>query len=161
MDYESKLKKFILDNSIQAEHIHFEKSVHTVEEACAEANAGQDDIVKSICLVGGNQTIAALVLGSQRASTKRVAEALGISRPDQDNGKAVIRLATPQEILQRTGYILGGTPPFGYPATFLIDPTVMEKDIVYAGGGTPNAIIRISVKEIHKINRGKVVRIRK
>ena len=151
MDYESKLKQFIAEHHIAAEHIHFENTTRTVEDACREANCKPDDIVKSIC-IAGEQTIIALVLGSQRASTERVAKALGIERPD---------IATPEQVLEKTGYLAGGVPPFGYPAVFLIDPTVMEKDIMFAGGGTPNAIIRISAEEIIKVNGGMIVRVRK
>lgn len=34
-------------------------------------------------------------------------------------------LATPGEILEKTGYPCGGTPSFGYQAMFLVDPKVM------------------------------------
>ncbi|MCP4408530.1 MAG: hypothetical protein GY807_12355, partial [Gammaproteobacteria bacterium] len=60
--------------------------------------------------------IVAIVKGEDRASTSRVAKALGITRP---------RVAEPEEILQKTGYPCGGTPSFGYPAIFLIDPRVI------------------------------------
>ncbi len=83
MDYESKLKKFIEENGIHAEHIRSENSVH------------------SICMIGEGRTIVVLVLGSQRASTERVAIALGISRPKTYDDEAVIRLATPEEALER------------------------------------------------------------
>jgi prolyl-tRNA editing enzyme YbaK/EbsC (Cys-tRNA(Pro) deacylase) len=151
MDYEIKLKKYIEENNIEAEHMHFEKSVHTVEEACEQTNAQPDDFIKSICMIGEIGTVVAIVSGSQRASTTRVAQAVGSD----------VRIATPQEVLERTGYIVGGTPPFGYPAIFLIDPIVMEKDFVYAGGGTPNALIKITPKEIQKANEGILARVRK
>ena len=151
--YEQKLKSWMTENNVQAEHLHFENSVHTVEEACKEANANPDDFVKSICMISQDgKTIIAIVPGSERASTERVGKALGIERPN---------VATPEQATERTGYITGGTPPFGYEATFLIDPKVMEKEFVYAGGGTPNALIKISPKEIQRINRAQILRVRK
>ena len=149
--YEEKLKKWMHEHNITAEHVHFENSVHTVEEACREAQAQPDDFVKSICMVG-SETLVALVLGSDRASTERVAKALNIERP---------HVASPEEALERTGYLVGGTPPFGYKAKFLIDSKVMLKEAVYAGGGSPTALIRIDPKEIQKFNNGIVVRVRK
>ncbi|MEK6888380.1 MAG: YbaK/EbsC family protein [Candidatus Aenigmatarchaeota archaeon] len=149
--YEEKLKKWMHEHNVPAEHIHFERSVHTVEEACREAGAQPDDFVKSICMVG-SETVVAMVLGSDRASTERVAKALNIERP---------HVASPEEALEKTGYLVGGTPPFGYKAKFLIDPKIMLKDIVYAGGGSPTALIRIDPKEIQKFNNGIVVRVRK
>lgn len=151
--YEDKLKEFLRKNSVKGEHLHFDKSVHTVEDACREANAQPDDFVKTICMIASDgRVIGALVLGSDRASTERVAKALNIERP---------RVATPEEALEKTGYLVGGTPPFGYEATFLIDTKVLEKETVYIGGGTPNALVRISPKEVQRINQGIIARIRK
>src|SRR3989338_1688901 len=152
-EYEEKLKKWMAENHVNAEHLHFENSVHTVEDACREAKAQPDDFVKTICMITSDgNVIGAIVLGSDRASTERVSKALNIERP---------RVATPEEALEKTGYIVGGTPPFGYEATFLIDQKVMEKENVYAGGGTPNALIKISPKELQKANGGEIVRVRK
>ena len=152
-EYEEKLKRFLHGHNIQGEHLHFEKSVHTVEDACRETKAQPDDFVKTICMITNDgKVIGALVLGSYRASTERVAKALNIEKP---------HVATPKEALEKTGYLVGGTPPFGYEATFLIDPKVIEKDIVYVGGGTPNALVRISPKEVQRINQGIIVRVQK
>lgn len=152
-EYEEKLKEYIKKQGIDAVHLTFEKSVHTVEDACREANAQPDDFVKTICMITTDgKVIGALVLGSFRASTERVAKALNIERPS---------VATPEQALEKTGYLVGGTPPFGYEATFLIDTKVMEKNVVYAGGGTPNALIKISPKEIQKASKGTVTRVRK
>jgi len=151
--YEKKLRNFMEENKIIGEHLQCEGSTHTVEDACREANAQPDDIVKTICMIAyDKKTIIAIVLDPHRASTERVAKVLGIEKP---------RLATPEEVLDRTGYPVGGTPPFGYDATFLIDPKVMEKRMVYVGGGCSNAIVRIDPREIRRINGGTIARVRK
>ena len=71
------------------------------------------------------------------------------------------RIATPEDILQKTGYPCGGTPSFGYDATFLVDPRVMEKEIIYTGGGSENSLVRISSIELLRANEGKIIRVRK
>ena len=109
--------------------------------------------MKNICLIDKEgDLIVAIVKGEDRASTKKVGKALGIERP---------RTANPQEILEKTGFICGGVPSFGYSATFLIDPKVMEKEVVYSGGGSEKSLIRISPQELQKANQGQVVKIRK
>ncbi len=151
--YEEKLKKILQENKIEAEHIHFDETVHTVEDACRAANAEPDDFVKTICMLGAqDQVIGALVPGSYRASTSRVAKALGIERPS---------VATPEQALEKTGYLVGGTPPFGYEGTFLIDPLIMEKAYVYVGGGAPSALVKISTKELKRVVNGEIARVRK
>jgi len=151
--YEEKLKKYIRDNNVKAEHITFNKSCHSVEEATKTANVNIDEFVKNICMIDSNENlIVAIVKGEDRASTSRVEKALNIEKP---------RTATPNEILQKTGYPCGGTPSFGYNAKFLIDPRIMEKEFVYTGGGSENSLIKISTKELQKVNNGEIVRIRK
>ena len=151
--YEEKIKKYIKDNNIKAEHLSFETSCHSVAEAVQAINASAEDFVKNICLVDdqGN-LIVAIVKGENRASTSKIGRHLGIERP---------RTANPQEILQKTGFICGGVPSFGYLATFLIDPKVMEKEIVYSGGGSEKSLIKIFPQELLKANQGQVIKIRK
>ncbi|MBS3169260.1 YbaK/EbsC family protein [Candidatus Woesearchaeota archaeon] len=151
--YEDKLKWYIDENNIKAEHLSFKQSCHSVEEAALTANANSDDFVKNICLItSSDNLVVAIVKGEDRVSTTNVAKALNSEK---------IRVATPEEILQRTGYPCGGTPSFGYPAMFLIDPRVMEKEMVYSGGGSENSLIKIAAEELQKANNGRIVRIRK
>jgi Cys-tRNA(Pro)/Cys-tRNA(Cys) deacylase len=151
--YEDKLRRFLNDRQVQAEHLSFQQSCHSVSEAAKAANAAPDDFVKSICLVDAQGSlIVAIVKGEDRASVSRVGKALGIAPP---------RLATPEEMLERTGYPCGGTPPFGFEATFLIDPRVLEREIVYAGGGSESALIRLSPREMQRVNGGTLVRVRR
>ncbi len=151
--YEEKLKQLIKENGIRAEHLSFQQSCHSVEEAAKAANAPVSAFVKNICMIDAQgNLIVAIVKGEDRASTSRVAAALGIERP---------RTATPDEILEKTGYPCGGTPSFGYPAKFLIDEKVMEMGEVYSGGGSENSLTRLSAAEMQKANCGKIARIRK
>ena len=151
--YEQKLKKFLQDNDIQGEHLSFDQSCHSVEDAAQAANVNTNDFVKNICMIDANgELIVAIVKGEDRVSTSRVGKALEMERP---------RVATIDEILEDTGYPCGGTPSFGYSAIFLIDQMVMEKDIIFTGGGSQNSLVKISTRELCKANKGKVIRIRK
>jgi prolyl-tRNA editing enzyme YbaK/EbsC (Cys-tRNA(Pro) deacylase) len=94
----------------------------------------------------------AIVKGEDRVSLKKIGKVLGIEPP---------RPANPEEILGKTSYICGGVPSFGYPATFLIDPKVMEKEMVYSGGGSENSLVKISPQELQRANQGQIIKIRK
>lgn len=153
INFEEKIREFILDNKIDAEHFRFDKSCHSVEAAAKAVNATREDFIKNICLIDSpGNLIVAIVKGEDRVSTKKVAKALNIERP---------RLAYPEEILEKSGYPCGGVSSFGFEAKFLIDPKVMDKDFVYTGGGSENSLIRISTKELVKANDGSILRIRK
>ena len=90
--------------------------------------------------------------GEDRVSVSRIAKTL------QREG---LRLATAEEILQKTGYPCGGTPSFGYQATFLIDPKVMEQELVFTGGGSETSLVKIRTEELIRANQGTILRVRK
>jgi Cys-tRNA(Pro)/Cys-tRNA(Cys) deacylase len=138
---------------IEAEHLSFEQSCHSVAEAAEAAQVDPTDFVKNVCMIDvAGHFIVAIVKGEDRASTTRVGKALNRKRP---------RTATPEEILEKTGYPCGGTPSFRYTAIFLIDPKVMEKEVVYSGGGSERSLVKISPKMLQQANKGDVVRVRK
>ena len=152
--FESKLKDFIQNNHLNATHLVFEDSCHTVEEAALAANTSPEDIVKNICMIDNehDQLIVAIVKGKDKVSSTKIGKALNIKRPS---------IATPEEILNKAGFPVGGVPSFGYEANFLIDQAVMELDVIYTGGGSPNSLVKISTNELLKTNNGIVVKIRK
>jgi len=151
--YEEKLKTFMEENGIAGEHLTFSQSCHSVAEAAKAAGVTHQDFVKSICMVDGEgRLVVGIVKGEDRASTSRLAKVLNIG---------TVRTATPDEVFEKTGYPCGGTPSFGYPARFIIDPKVMEKEFVYMGGGSETSLVKIKPSEILKGNGGEIVRIRK
>jgi len=152
-EYEEKLKAIIRERAIEAEHLSFDRSCHSVAEAALTVGVEPEDFVKSICMVDREgRAIVAIVKGPDRASTSRVGRALSIPRP---------RVASPEEMLGLTGFPVGGTPGFGFDATFLVDPRVLEKEVVYLGGGSDMALVRMSTSELVRANGGRVVRVRR
>jgi Cys-tRNA(Pro)/Cys-tRNA(Cys) deacylase len=152
-EYEEKLRAYIREHGIDARHLSFNQSTHSVDEASRAVGAEPHDFIKSICMIAGDgDLVVAIVKGEDRASTSRVSRALGVEG---------VRIARPDEILEKTSYPVGGTPAFGYPATFLVDPRVMERSHVYSGGGSSTALIHMSTEEMLKANKGRVVRVRK
>lgn len=152
-DYEQKLKDYINSRAIRAEHVTFAERCHTVEEAAVAAGTAPENIIKSICmLTPDNHLVVAVVMGPDRVSTKKVARVLGTGRP---------RMATPEEIMDLTGYPCGGTPCFGFEAQFIVDEAVMERDVVFAGGGSEYSLTRIPTAEILRVTNALVARVRK
>jgi Cys-tRNA(Pro)/Cys-tRNA(Cys) deacylase len=150
--YEHKLRQFMQNHQILGEQLIFTQSCHSVAEAAQVAKVSRQDIVKNICMLDAQATlIVAIVKGEDRASTSRIAKVLRIEPP---------HMASPDDILAKTGYPCGGTPSFGYAARFLIDPKVMENEIVYSGGGSERALVRITPQELQNANQADVVRIR-
>ena len=150
--YEQRLRAYIQKQYILAEHLSLDQPCHSVAEAARAVNASPEELVKNICLLDSDdQLITAIVKGEDRVSVSRIAKTL------QREG---LRLATPEEILEKTGYPCGGTPSFGYLATFLIDPKVMEREQVFTGGGSETSLVKIQTEELVRANQGTIFRIR-
>jgi len=150
--YEQRLRAYLQQQHIQAEHLSFDQPCHSVAEAARAVNASPEELVKNICLLDSDgQLITAIVKGEDRVSISRIAKTL------QREG---LRLATPEEILEKTGYPCGGTPSFGYQALFLIDPKVMQRELVFTGGGSETSLVKIRTEELVRANQGMLLRIR-
>ena len=152
-DFHIKIKQFLDKRTVNFQHVIYDKSCHSIEEAVLASGESKENFVKNVCMIDNNENlIVAIVLGQHRASTSRVSKALGIDRP---------RLASLEEVFLKIGYPAGGVPSFGYNAIFLIDDKVMEKDYIITGGGSEYALIKIKTKDLIAVNNGKVARIRK
>jgi len=147
-EYEQKLVDFIRNNHISAEHLIFKTSCHSVDEAAVSANATPDEFVKNVCIINetDNSLIVCIVPGAKKLDLKKLAGLIGTKK---------LRFATAEEILQKTGYPMGGTPSFGYSARFFIDNEVLTKTAVYSGGGSQNALTKVSPLEIIKFNNAE------
>ena len=159
-NYEQNFQTYIHQNKINCEQLIFKKSCHSVEDAMKASGAKRDEFVKNICLIDTNgNLIVGIIKGEDRLDIKKVVVSLNSINTLNVSNK--LQLASPEKILEKTGYPCGGTPSFGYAAIFLIDSRVMEKDIIYSGGGSESSLVRISSKELQKANGGKIVNIKK
>lgn len=141
------------ERGIPGEFLVFSQSCHSVAEAAVAAGVTHADFVKNVCMLAdGGALIVAIVNGKDWASTSRVGKYLGA-----DN----VRIATPEEILECTGYPCGGTPSFGYEAVFLVDDKVPAMPIVYTGGGSENALVKITPQDLIAANGAMIARIRR
>ena len=147
-EFEEKIIDYMKAHKINAEHLSFNESCHSVAEAAEAAGASTQDFVKNICLLGPNGELAvAIVRGNDRVDTKKTAKFLGLKK---------VRMATAEEILKRTGYPCGGTPSFGFDATFLIDHNVLDMPLVYTGGGSQTSLIKSTPQVLLAANKGMI-----
>ncbi len=151
-EYEAKLKAELARQEIVAEHLVFQQSCHSVAEAAEAAGVTPEDFIKSIgCVTEDGRFFLAVVRGIDKVSTTRVGKAVG----------SPARIATPDEVLEITGYPCGGTPPVGVEVGYLVDPKVLELPELFGGGGSQRALIRMTPEEMVRANRGELTRIRR
>jgi prolyl-tRNA editing enzyme YbaK/EbsC (Cys-tRNA(Pro) deacylase) len=124
----------------------------TAETAAQAVGAPQGSIVKSLIFLADGEPLLVLVAGDQRADLKRLRAELGLS-------KRRLRIAPPEEVLERTGFEVGGVPPLGHhkPLRTLIDRTLGRFDTVWAAAGSANAVFPIAYEQLVAITGGEIV----
>ena len=124
----------------------------TAESAARAVSAPQGSIVKSLIFLADNTPLLVLVAGDRRADVKRLRATLGIS-------KRRLRIAHPPQVLEHTGFEVGGVPPVGHtkPIRTLIDSTLARFDPVWAAAGSANAVFPISFDRLVSITGGEVM----
>src|SRR5438128_11285182 len=115
-NYSESLRTTLVSKGIWHRFIEFDEPVRTVEEAARKVSA--DRIIKSIVLVGSDKKpILAILPAKNRISYKKVKTLLKVKD---------VRLAQPEEVLDQSGYLVGGVPLYNKISRILLDPTVQR-----------------------------------
>jgi prolyl-tRNA editing enzyme YbaK/EbsC (Cys-tRNA(Pro) deacylase) len=124
----------------------------TAETAAQAVNAPLGSIVKSLVFVADGTPMLVLVAGDQRADVKRLRALLGLS-------KRRLRIAQPEEVLEQTGFEIGGVPPVGHTQALrtLVDRSLGRFETVWAAAGATNAVFPIAYRELIAVTEGQVV----
>jgi prolyl-tRNA editing enzyme YbaK/EbsC (Cys-tRNA(Pro) deacylase) len=134
--------------------IELPQSTRTAVEAAQAVGCEVGQIAKSLIFRGAQSGRPVLVItaGSNRVDERAVAEHLGepLAKADADFVRA------------RTGFAIGGVPPVGHaePLRTLIDEDLLERDVVWAAAGTPNALFRLTPAELVRLTGGAVIRVK-
>ncbi len=108
-----------------------------------------DTIVKSLLFTAGDEAVLVLAAGDRTVETRALARLLGV-------GKA--RLARPQEVIDITGYAVGGVPPVAHrrPLRTLVDRHLMRHATVYAAAGAGNAVFAVAPDRLVELSGGEI-----
>ena len=139
------LERFIQENKVRAQIIETKGNVVTTEDVKREFGFdGLKKIVKSIVVVDENleKPLLLVLRGDKKIDFKRLEKIT--------NKK--YKLAKPNEVLELTGYKVGGVPPFGLRNKIetWLDKSVLDVDEVTAGGGDHKHLVKIGTEELKK-----------
>ncbi len=137
-NYSETLRTNLVSKGIWHRFIEFDEPVRTVEEASRKVSA--DRIIKSIVLIGSDKKpILAILPAKKKISYKKIKTLLKVKD---------VRLAQPDEVLEHSGYPVGGVPPFNKINRILLDPTIQRNARSIAGGGDPDKLVELETRDI-------------
>jgi Cys-tRNA(Pro) deacylase len=113
-------------------------STHTAQLAAMAAGCALGQIVKTLVVHVAGEPMFVLVPGDRRLDDRMLAARFAV-------GRKQVKLAEADQVLELTGYPIGGVSPFGTPAALpaLIDASFERFDVLWVAAGTASAILPI------------------
>ena len=113
----------------------------TAADAAAAIGCDVSAIVKSLLFMADGEPVLVRMTGDLRVDPAKLGTLLGA---------AEVRRASLDEVRTHTGYVAGGTPPFGHPAPLTIysDESLRRNGEVWAAGGTPTTVFEIDLDRL-------------
>ena len=135
-----------------------------ITEHAASARTSQEAADLLGCTVG--QIAKSLIFRATASGEPVLVVASGANRVDEKKVGALrgepIGRARPEFVREVTGYAIGGIPPAGHARaiTTFVDQDLLAFDVVYAAGGTPNALFPIRPADLLRICGGHAADVR-
>ncbi|NND13638.1 MAG: YbaK/EbsC family protein [Acidimicrobiia bacterium] len=128
---------------------HFPEGTKTAQDAAGAIGCSVAMIVKSLVFVVDDHPVLALVPGDLRLDTNKLASVAGGQRAT----RAPLDL-----VREATGYVAGGTPPFGHARSLPIfaDQKLARHGELWAAGGTPSTVFSISHNDLLNVTGATV-----
>lgn len=135
------LKEYMRARGIKGDFIELKPGEARTSAAAARAvGCALGQIAKSILLMGKQSKVLVVMSGDRRVDVRKVSQLVGEK----------LRLASPREVLEETGFSVGGIPPFGHRQKIrtIADPSIRRFEHVYTSGGSENTLLKIDVEEL-------------
>lgn len=151
----SDLAEYIRTHAIRAEIIRLTVETPTVERAAAAVGTLPEQIVKSLLFLVSDEPLLVVARGMENVDRRSLGRYLSV-------GKKHLILARPEVVFSITGYPVGALPPFGHRAIIrtLVDRRVTGQPVVFAGGGSSRALLRMEPAELIRVCGGEIVDVR-
>lgn len=145
------LQAYLDNHHIDAEIVFPGEPTPTVPAAAAAVGVNPNQIVKSVVFLVDDQPFLVYGCGTRRIDPRKLADRLNVSRKK-------VKLANAEQVLDLTGFEVGSVPPLGLktPMPAYMDPAIQEYDVIYAGGGSVDALLKLSTKTLLDVSRAEV-----
>jgi len=150
------LTLYLQQHDIDGEIILLDVPTPTVEAAADALNVGPEQIVKTLLFLVEEQPVLVIANGTVRIDRRLLGKQFGVSRRKTT-------FADSETVVELTGYPVGAVPPIGHrtPIPALIEPDILNQEIVYGGGGAESALMRLKPADILAHNQAEVVSLQK
>lgn len=120
-----------------------------------ELNVPEHSVVKTLVMEDeARHPLIVLMHGDRQVSTKELARQLGAKK---------ISPCTPETAQRHTGYLVGGTSPFGTkkPLPICVEKSILDLPLVYINGGQRGYLVGVHPHDILRVLTPRVVSVGK
>jgi len=134
------------DPGIAIEPVVFGDDTKTSQQAADALGCHVSEITKSLVFMVDELPLMVLMAGDRRVDMAAVAKTVGAQH---------VRRAQLDEVREFSGYVAGGTPPFGHvkPMRVLADRSITDNDVVWVAAGSPKTVFAIAVDDLVRLSR--------
>ena len=136
------MAEYLLKSGIPVEIREFGESTKNSELAAQALGCTVAEIAKSVVFVGRSAAVV-IISGDKKVDPEK------LSRELRDD----VRVARADEVRQKTGFPIGGVPPFPHldGVAVLTDVSLTRFPAVWAAAGAPNAVFRIVTSDLVRL----------
>lgn len=122
-------------------------------ESARQLGVDEYAVVKTLIFeTNEKKPLIVLMHGNKLVSTKNLARHIGVKS---------IEPATPDRASKHTGYLVGGTSPFGTRTAMpvYVEASIFELDMIYINGGKRGFLVEIEPAELKRVLRVEEVEV--
>jgi len=135
-------------SGVEAELRLFAEHLPTAPAAAEAVGVELGRIAKSVLLFAGSEPVLVVTAGDRRVDRQKVKALMQCGK---------VRIASADEVLGVTGFVAGGVSPVGVlnPVHVLLDESMRRFPDIWAGGGIPEALLRLRVDDLPRATGGR------
>jgi prolyl-tRNA editing enzyme YbaK/EbsC (Cys-tRNA(Pro) deacylase) len=144
-----RIQQALAERGKDLQVVELPQSTRTAAEAAAAIGCTVAQIAKSIVFrAAGGEPLLVVASGANRIDEAKVADLAGVPIGKAD--AAFVR--------EKTGFAIGGIPPFGHdaPIATLLDRDLLLLPAIWAAAGTPNAVFRLDPRDLVELTAGRL-----
>ncbi|GAA2351334.1 YbaK/EbsC family protein [Saccharopolyspora halophila] len=128
-------------------------STRTAADAAAALGCEVGAIANSLVFISDEEPVLVLTSGAHRVDQKALARRWG---------RGELERATPEQVRDATGQVIGGVAPVGHPRPLptVVDAALAEHPRVWAAAGTPRTVFPTTAEELREITAATLLAVR-
>ena len=149
---ETPATRFLRQHKIaHSNHLYQYEEHGGTKVSARELNVAEHAVIKTLIMEDENaKPLVVLMHGDRKVSTKELARQIGCKK---------VEPCKPEVANRHTGFLVGGTSPFGTKKTMPIylEKTILDLPLIYINGGRRGFLVGIHPHDLIRVLQPKVV----